>query len=81
MQFGDAVVNTLSYEEARQLNVPPRGVFVANPGYVFGAAGIPRGAVISQVDSTPVDDLADFRQALGALGNGAVRERQVRDRR
>jgi pro-apoptotic serine protease NMA111 len=70
VQFGDAVVNTLSYEEARQLNVPPRGVFVANPGYVFGAAGIPRGAVISQVDSTPVDDLADFRQALGALANG-----------
>jgi pro-apoptotic serine protease NMA111 len=70
VQFGDAVVNTLSYEEARQLNVPPRGVFVANPGYVFGAAGIPRGAVISQLDSAPVDDLADFRQALGALANG-----------
>jgi S1-C subfamily serine protease len=70
VQFGDAVVNTLSYEEAHQLNVPPRGVFVANSGYVFGAAGIPRGAVISQVDSTRIDDLADFRRALGRLGNG-----------
>ncbi|MFI4877462.1 MAG: trypsin-like peptidase domain-containing protein [Steroidobacterales bacterium] len=70
VQFGDAVVNTLSYQEARQLNVPPRGVFVANPGYVFGAAGIPRGAVISEVDSTPIDDLGDFRSALGRLGNG-----------
>ncbi|HEY7886938.1 MAG TPA: trypsin-like peptidase domain-containing protein [Steroidobacteraceae bacterium] len=70
VQFGDAVLNTLSYQEARQLNVPPRGVFVANPGFVFGAAGIPRGAVISQVDSTPIDDLADFRRALGQLGNG-----------
>jgi S1-C subfamily serine protease len=70
VQFGDAVVNTLSYEEARQLNVPPRGVFVANAGYVFGAAGIPRGAVISQVDSTPIDDLADFRRALDRLANG-----------
>ena len=70
VQFGDAVLNTLSYEEARQLNVPPRGVFVANPGFVFGAAGIPRGAVISQVDSMPIDDLADFRQALDHLGNG-----------
>jgi S1-C subfamily serine protease len=70
VQFGDAVVNTLSYEEARQLNVPPRGVFVANPGFVFGAAGIPRGAVISQVNSAPIDDLADFRAALGHLGNG-----------
>ncbi|HVC30555.1 MAG TPA: trypsin-like peptidase domain-containing protein, partial [Steroidobacteraceae bacterium] len=71
VQLGDAVVNTLSYEEARQLNVPPRGVFVANPGYVFGAAGIPRGAVISQVGSTPVDELADFRLALSHLSNGA----------
>ncbi len=70
VQFGDAVVNTLSYEEARQLNVPPRGVFVANPGFVFGAAGIPRGAVISSVDSVTVDDLADFRRALSQLGNG-----------
>ena len=70
VQFGDAVVNTLSYEEARQLNVPPRGVFVANPGYVFGAAGIPRGAVITQVNSTPIDYLGDFRRALRQLGNG-----------
>jgi pro-apoptotic serine protease NMA111 len=70
VQFGDAVVNTLSYQEARQLNVPPRGVFVANPGYLFGAAGIPRGAVISQVNSTPIDDLADFRRALDQIGNG-----------
>ncbi|HVS76023.1 MAG TPA: PDZ domain-containing protein, partial [Steroidobacteraceae bacterium] len=70
VQFGDAVVNTLSYQEARQLNVPPRGVFVANPGYVFGAAGIPRGAVIREVDSSPIGNLRDFRRALGRLGNG-----------
>jgi S1-C subfamily serine protease len=70
VQFGDAIVNTLSYEEARQLNVPPRGVFVANPGYVFGAAGIPRGAVISQVNATAIDGLREFREALRGLGNG-----------
>ena len=70
VQFGDAVVNTLSYQEARQLNVPPRGVFVANPGYVFGAAGIPRGAVIREVDSHPIGDLGDFQRALDRLGNG-----------
>ena len=70
VQFGDAVVNTLSYQEARQLNVPPRGVFVANPGYVFGAAGIPRGAVIREVNSSPIGDLQDFSRALSRLGNG-----------
>jgi S1-C subfamily serine protease len=70
VQFGDAVVNTLSYEEARQLNIPPRGVFVANSGYVFGAAGIPRGAVISQINNSRIDDLGDFRRALAQLGSG-----------
>ncbi len=70
VQFGDAVVNTLSYEMALQLNVPPRGVWVANPGYVFGAAGVPRGAVIHAVDNWPIDNLRDFRHALARLASG-----------
>ena len=70
VQFGDAVVNTLSYEMALQLNVPPRGVWVANPGYVFGAAGVPRGAVIHAIDSWPIDNLRDFRRALARLADG-----------
>lgn len=70
VQFGNAVVNTLSYEMALQLNVPPRGVWVANPGFVFGAAGVPRGAVIHNIDSWPIDNLRDFRRALAKLANG-----------
>ncbi len=70
VQFGNAVLNTLSYQMALQLNVPPRGVWVANPGYVFGAAGVPRGAVIHAVDSWPIDTLQDFRRALGRLADG-----------
>src|ERR1700742_1293118 len=59
-EFGDAVVNTLSYQQARQFNVPVRGVYVANPGYVFGSAGIPRGAGITMMDSKRIDKLSDF---------------------
>ncbi len=69
VQFGNAVVNTLSYEMALQLNVPPRGVWVANPGFVFGAAGVPRGAVIHSIDSWPIDTLRDFRGALARLAS------------
>src|SRR6185437_13162979 len=69
-EFGDAVLNTLSYQQARQFNVPPRGVYIANPGYVFGAAGIPRGAVITMMDSKRVDALTDVEAHVAELGNG-----------
>ena len=32
LEFGDAVVHTLSYQMARHLNAPVQGVYVANPG-------------------------------------------------
>ena len=36
------VLHALSYQMARHFNVPLKGVYVANPGYVLGAAGVPR---------------------------------------
>jgi pro-apoptotic serine protease NMA111 len=69
-EFGDAVVHTLSYQMARAFNTPPRGVFIANPGYVFGAAGIPRGAVIIALDGRKIEQLKDFETGLAELGDG-----------
>jgi pro-apoptotic serine protease NMA111 len=69
-EFGDAVVNTMSYQLARAYNVPTRGVYVANPGYVFAAAAIPRGAVIQALNGHKVDTLADFENGIAQLGNG-----------
>jgi S1-C subfamily serine protease len=69
-EFGDAVVHTLSYEQARYFNRPARGVYVANPGYVFGAAGIPRGAVILALNGAPTNTLADFEAGIAHLGEG-----------
>ncbi len=69
-EFGDAVVHTLSYQQARHFNVPVRGVYVANPGYVFGASGIPRGAVITTMDSKRIDKLSDFEAGIAQLGDG-----------
>jgi pro-apoptotic serine protease NMA111 len=68
LEFGDAVVNTLSYEQARDFNVPVRGVYVANPGYVFGSAGVPRGAVITAVDSKPVASVEEMETVIATLG-------------
>ena len=69
-EFGDAVVNRMSYQMARAYNVPPRGVYVANPGYVFGAAAIPRGALITALNGHATEGLADFEAGLAQLGNG-----------
>jgi len=71
IEFGEAVVHTLSYQQARHFNVPIKGVYVANPGYVFGSAGIPRAALISSFNGRKVDNLRDFEAALADLADGA----------
>jgi pro-apoptotic serine protease NMA111 len=71
IEFGEAVVHTLSYQQARHFNVPIKGVYVANPGYVFGSAGIPHAALISSFNGKKVDNLAEFAAALAELADGA----------
>jgi pro-apoptotic serine protease NMA111 len=71
IEFGEAVVHTLSYQQARHFNVPIKGVYVANPGYVFGSAGIPHAALISSFNGKKVDNLKDFEAALADLSDGA----------
>src|SRR5688572_29066491 len=70
LEFGDAVVHTVSYQQARHFNVAVNGVYVANPGYVFGAAGVPRGAVISSANGKPTPNLAAFEAVVAGLADG-----------
>lgn len=70
VEFGDAVVNDLSYQQARHFNLPVTGVYVANPGYSLAAAGVPRGALITALNSKPIANLDDFKALLGQLGDG-----------
>jgi S1-C subfamily serine protease len=71
IEFGETVVHTLSYQQARHFNVPIKGVYVAHPGYVFGSAGIPRAALISSFNGKKIEKLADFEAALAELADGA----------
>jgi S1-C subfamily serine protease len=71
LEFGDTVLHTLSYQEARAFHRPVRGVFVASSGYIFDRAAVPRGAVITELNSKQVDDLAAFAEAVKGLGDGA----------
>jgi S1-C subfamily serine protease len=70
LEFGEAVVHTLSYQEARHFDLPIKGVYVANPGYVFGSAGVPRGALISAFNGKKIDRLSDFEAALADIADG-----------
>ncbi len=69
LEFGESITHTLSYQQARHFNIPVRGVYLANPGYVFGAAGIPRGAVISKVDSRDIGTVDDLEAAIAELSD------------
>jgi S1-C subfamily serine protease len=70
LEFGDTVVHTVSYQMARHFNVAVNGVYVANPGYIFGAAGVPRGAVISSANGKPTPNLAAFEAVVAGLADG-----------
>lgn len=70
LEFGEAVVHQLSYQQARHLHVKPEGIFVASPGYVFARSAIPRAAVITEVNGAPTRRLEDFRKVIGSLRDG-----------
>ena len=70
IEFGDGIVNQLSYQQARHYNRQPEGVYVANPGYLLSRAAIPRGAVIIEMDGETVRTLDDFESALAGLADG-----------
>ncbi len=70
VELGDGVVHTLSYQQARHFNIPVRGAYVANPGYALGAAGLPRGSVITAVGGKEVRGIDDFAAAISTLGDG-----------
>ncbi|MBT8107137.1 MAG: trypsin-like peptidase domain-containing protein, partial [Gammaproteobacteria bacterium] len=70
LEFGDAIVNQLSYQQARHYNRGVAGVYVANPGYILSRAAIPRGAVITEMDGEAISTLDNFEAALSQLADG-----------
>ena len=67
LELGDTVLHDLSWQMARHLNLPVRGVYVANPGFLLTQAGVPRGAVIEELEGRPVAALDDLVEALAAV--------------
>jgi S1-C subfamily serine protease len=71
VEYGDGVFHKLSYQQARHFYRPVAGVYVANPGYVFGKAAIPRGSIVTGIGSEQLADLDDLERVLESLPDDA----------
>lgn len=67
LEISDAILHDLSYQQARHLNMPIKGVYIANPGYMFSTTMIPRGSVINGLDGQVVNDLDGLLEILSEL--------------
>jgi serine protease Do len=69
-------VQNLTPEIAQQLNLSAgtRGVVVTSvdPSSPAAASGLERGVVIQEVNHKPVNNIAQFKQTLEAVGNQPV---------
>ncbi len=70
LEVGGAVLHDLSYQQARNTRVPVKGVYVADPGFVFEPAGIARGDVITEIAGQPTPRVADAERLLADLPDG-----------
>ena len=70
IEFGEGVFHNLSYQQARHFNRDISGVYVANPGYVFGTAAIPRASLIMSIDGETMHNLDDLQRVLERLPEG-----------
>jgi S1-C subfamily serine protease len=67
IDYGEGIFHNLSYQQARHFNRPVSGVYLANPGYVFGTAAIPRASLILSVDDGPLENIDDLQRVLERL--------------
>ena len=79
IEYGDGVFHNLSYQQARHFYRPVAGVYVANPGYVFGKAAIPRGSIVTGIGRESLDNLDDLRARARVAARRRASARAIRD--
>jgi len=67
IEVGGAILHPLSYQLARQVNMPLRGIYVANAGYLLSRAGIGRASVITEINGQSVVNLDKLQHILTTL--------------
>jgi len=67
VEFGDSLLHDISVQRARAMNLPQRGVLLARSGYNFSRAGVPRDALITEVNGKQVASVEDLLGMLRAV--------------
>jgi hypothetical protein len=71
LEVSGGSVHALSYQQARNNRAVVGQVYVAEPGYMLGKAGIPKHAIITGLDGKPTPDLEAFAAVLRSLPHRA----------
>lgn len=67
LQFDSSIFHDLSYQQARHLDQPLKGVFVAASNSSFKNAGVPHAAVLTELNGNRINTLEDFVRLTKAL--------------
>lgn len=81
LEVGEAIFHPLSSVHAWHLNAPPRGVVLADPGYLFVDDAFKKGALVEAVAGTPISSLDSLVSVFQKLKQGetfSVRFRHYR---
>eukprot|EP00658_Telonema_sp_P-2_P040449 TRINITY_DN2892_c0_g1_i1.p1 TRINITY_DN2892_c0_g1~~TRINITY_DN2892_c0_g1_i1.p1 ORF type:complete len:913 (-),score=229.47 TRINITY_DN2892_c0_g1_i1:429-3167(-) len=64
LSFGGAVVNPLSYQQARNRSLQVGAPYVAHSGFLLRQAAVPDGSIITAINYKRTPDLATLREVL-----------------
>ncbi len=68
LEIGESVLHDVSIQRARGMNLPQAGVVVAKSGYAFSRGGVPRGALITELNGQAITSIDDILGATGGQG-------------
>ncbi len=64
LEFGGGVLHDISYQQARAMFLPQRGVVVTDSGYLLRQAGMAEQVVITEINEQPINNVDDFLAVL-----------------
>lgn len=68
--MGNAILHPMSYQQARNFNVPLDTIYVAYHGYMLGLAEIETGSILREINGRALESLDDVEEALAGLRHG-----------